>query len=104
VLLVATAVPATDIALPVLLRSVANALAPRLDLQRAEVVAIADAVLQRWSRPAGPATPRMDTVETDDRRWLWLAALILMAAEMWIRRSRGSGAVRAGQVEDARVA
>ena len=55
-LVVVTAAPASDVATPVLLRSIANALAPPLDLQRAEVVPIADAVLQRWSRPPAPVT------------------------------------------------
>jgi hypothetical protein len=84
---IASAAPASDLATPVLLRSIANAIASVPDLQAAEVVPIADAVLQRWSRPAAPVTaPRVDTVEQDDRRWLWLAALALLALETWIRR------------------
>ena len=37
---------------------------------------IADAVLQRWSRPAAPmASPRIEAMDQDDRRWLWIAVL-----------------------------
>jgi hypothetical protein len=92
---VASAAAASDLATPVLLRSIANAIASEPDLQAAEVVPIADAVLQRWSRPAAPVTaPRVDTVEQDDRRWLWLAALALLALETWIRRARPTDAAR----------
>jgi hypothetical protein len=86
-LVVATAAAASDFVTPVLLRSIANGIASAADLGAAEVVPIADAVLQRWSRPAAPVTsPRIDTVEQDDRRWLWVAALGLLALETWTRR------------------
>jgi hypothetical protein len=95
----------SDVAMPVLLRSIANALAPPLDLRRAEVVPIGDAVLNGYSRPPLPVTsPRLDGVDDDDRRWLWLAALCLMAVEMWIRRARPDEGVRNRHEEDARVA
>jgi hypothetical protein len=102
---VASAARASDVATPVLLRSIANAIAAIPDLQRAEVVPIADALLQRWSRPSTPpASPRIGTVEQDDRRWLWLAALCLLGLEMWIRRARPSDAAHEQHEEDARVA
>jgi len=86
-LMVASAASATDLATPVLLRSIANAMSAVPDLRAAEVVPIADAVLQRWSRRAAPVTaPRVEAVEQDDRRWLWLAALALLALETWVRR------------------
>jgi hypothetical protein len=92
---VASAAPASDLATPVLLRSMANAIASVPDLSAAEVVPIADAMLQRWSRPAAPMTsPRIDTVAQDDRRWLWLAAVGLLALETWIRRARNVDAAR----------
>jgi len=104
-LVVVTAAPVSDVAMPVLLRSIANALAPPLDLRRAEVVPIGDAVLNGYSRPPLPVTsPRLDGVDDDDRRWLWLAALCLMAVEMWIRRARPDEGVRNRHEEDARVA
>ena len=37
---------------------------------------------------AAPAAPRIDTVDEDDRRWLWIAALVLLAVEAWMRRAR----------------
>jgi hypothetical protein len=95
-LVVASAAAASDFVTPVLLRSLANGIASAADLGAAEVVPIADAVLQRWSRPAAPVTsPRIDTVEQDDRRWLWVAALGLLALETWIRRARSVDAARA---------
>jgi hypothetical protein len=104
-LLVASAAPASALATPVLLRAIANAIAAPVDLQRAEVTPIADAALQRWSRPAAPvSSPRVESVDQDDRRWLWLAALLLMALETWVRRSRIADQVREGRQEDARVA
>jgi len=104
-LIVASAAPASDVATPVLLRAIANAIAPVPDLQPAEVVPIADALLQRWSRPSTPpASPRIETVDQDDRRWLWLAVLCLMGIEMWIRRARSVDAARDVREEAARVA
>jgi hypothetical protein len=104
-LLVASATPGSDLATPVLLRSIANAMASMSDLRRAEVVPIADAALQRWSRPASPVTsPRIGTVEQDDRRWLWLAVLGLLALESRIRRPRTDDGLAAGQEERAHVA
>ena len=88
-LLVASGAPASDLVTPLLMRSIANALAPAPDVTRAEVVPIADAVLREWARPpAAPATPRIDTVDADDRRWFWIAALVLLAVEAWMRRAR----------------
>ena len=102
---IASAASGSDLAAPVLLRSIANAIASLPDLHAAEVVPIADAVLQRWSRPAAPVTsPRVDTVEQDDRRWLWLAALGLLALETWIRRARPADALTEREEERARVA
>lgn len=102
-LVVASAAPAADIVTPLLLRAIANAIADVPDLQPAEVLPIADAVLQRWSRPAPPlTTPRIETVDRDDRRWLWLAVLGLLALETWMRRSRPAAVER--REEAARVA
>jgi MYXO-CTERM domain-containing protein len=104
-LLVASAAPASDLATPVLLRSIANAMASMPDPRATEVVPIADAVLQRWSRPAPPVTlARIGTVEQDDGRWLWLAALALLALESWIRRARPVDGLAARQEERAHVA
>jgi hypothetical protein len=104
-LVVASAARGSDVATPLLLRAIANAIAVPPDLQPAEVVPIADAVLQQWSRPAAPlSSPRIQSVDEDDRRWLWLVALLLMALEMWMRRASAAERVGEGRQEDARVA
>jgi hypothetical protein len=88
-LLVASAAPARDLVTPLLMRAIANALAPSPDVRTAEVVPIADAVLAAWSRPpSAPAAPRIGAIDGDDRRWLWAATLMLLAVETWMRRSR----------------
>jgi hypothetical protein len=102
---VASAAPASDVATPVLLRSIADAIADVPDLQRAEVVPIADAALQRWSRPPLPVTaPAIETIDQDDRRWLWAVVLCLLAFESWVRRARSAQASRERETEQARVA
>lgn len=104
-LVVASAAPASDVATPILLRSIANAIATVPDLRQAETVAIPDTVLQRWARPPAPVTsPRLGTVERDDRRWFWLAALCLLVAEGWIRRARSADVSQADLGERTRVA
>jgi hypothetical protein len=102
-LVVSSAASGSEIVTPVLLRSIANAMAPALDVRGAEVVAIADGTLQRWSRPALPvSSPRVSAIDNDDRRWIWLAVLALLALETWIRRSRRDDI--SSREEDARVA
>jgi hypothetical protein len=87
-----------------LVRAVVNSLADPPNLQAAEVVPIADRVLSEWSRPAPPVTaPRVDTVAEDDRRWLWLTTVVLLAVETWMRRARTTAA-REDSPETARVA
>jgi hypothetical protein len=104
-LLVASAAEASSLATPVLLRTIANAIATMPDLRRAEVTPISDAMLQQWSRPPAPvASPRIDTIERDDRRWLWLIALSLLALETWMRRLRASAGTERRTEERARVA
>jgi hypothetical protein len=102
-LLVVSAAAAKELITPVLLRTVANAVAEPADLQRAEVVPIPEQVLRGWARDAGPvAAPRLDTIVDDGRRWFWLSALLLLALETWMRRSRTSVAIQAE--EQSRVA
>lgn len=103
-LLIATAAPASNIVTPLLLRSIANGIASMPDLQAAEVTPIPDAVLHGWSRPAAPVVaPRVETVDRDDRRWLWLAVLGLLPLETWMRRERKDAGAEIGE-ETARVA
>ena len=104
-LVVASAAPAADLATPLLMRAIANALGIIPDLRGAEVVPIADAQLRQWSRPATPlASPRLETMDQDDRRWLWLAVVCLLGAEMWIRRARRTDEAIDDREETARVA
>jgi len=104
-IVVASAAPVSEVATPVLLRSIANAIADVPTLQNAEVVPIRDEVLRRWTRTAAPVTePRVDTVDQDDRRWLWVAVLCLLALESWVRRARSAQASRERETEQARVA
>jgi hypothetical protein len=104
-LLIASAAPAANLATPLLLRSIANAIADIPDLQRTEVMPIGDAVLQRWSRPPAPSiSPRPENVDQDDRRWFWTAALALLVLETWFRRARPAEVPHAEEREQTRVA
>jgi hypothetical protein len=107
--LVVSAAAATDIVTPLLMRAIANGVAPAADLQSAEVLPIADRQLQEWSRPASiPAAPNAEVLRRsdsdDDRRWFWIAALGLIALETWMRRARMSVSDQQHQAEDKRVA
>ena len=104
-LVVVAGVPPSDIVLPILVRGIVNAIAVVPDIVPLEIVPIPDAQLTAWSRPAArPPPPRIDRIESDDRRWLWIAALGLLVVETWMRRSarRDAAPVHAG--ESARVA
>jgi hypothetical protein len=104
---VASAAPAAHIVTPLLIRSLANALGDVPDLQREEVAPIADRMLSEWARPSAiPSAPTGDSLRESedrlDRRWLWLAALCLLAIETWLRRTRRGEADASDEV--ARVA
>jgi aerotolerance regulator-like protein len=106
-LVVVSGAPPFDVFTPILLRAVANAAGAAPDLRAAEVVPLADRQLREWSRPpAAPGLPDARVLERDDadndRRWLWTAALCLLAVEMWVRRRRG--AADDAREEAARVA
>jgi hypothetical protein len=86
-LVVAAAARQGDLLMPTLLRAIATNLAPETDLRGAEVVPIPDSQLRAWTRQPGPAPPpRPETVDRDDRRWLWGAVLVLLLIETWMRR------------------
>jgi hypothetical protein len=104
-LLIASGVPPSDLATPILVRSIANAIAPVPDLQAAEVVPIDDAQLQRWSRPSTPLpSPRIQNVDQDDRRWFWVAVICLLAFEVWVRRAPAADGAHDRDEDHARVA
>jgi hypothetical protein len=103
-LIVVSAADATAFVTPLLLRSIANSIAPEDDPARSELLPISDAWLRAWTRPPAPLTaPRIDTVDRDDRRWLWGGVLMLLAVEAWVRRTRRDAAEPIEQ-ETARVA
>jgi hypothetical protein len=104
-LVVVTSAPPMDVVLPILVRGLVNAIAVVPDIVPLEIVPIPDAQLTAWSRPAGPpAQPRIESVESDDRRWLWIAAIGLLTVESWVRRSRRRDASASHAEEAARVA
>lgn len=92
VLVVRTKEPATSLVTLRLMRTVLNALAEPIggDAHQGvpnEILPIPDSQLRGWERSAGEVrTPRLDTLEHDDRRWWWAAALLLIALETWMRR------------------
>jgi hypothetical protein len=100
-LVVTTSLPPTDLRTALLFRSIFAALATEDQAANPqpiasapasgerEVLTIPDADLRAWERPAGDVrSPRLDTIERDDRRWWWAAALALLAVEGWLRRSQ----------------
>jgi Aerotolerance regulator N-terminal len=89
---------------PLLLRAMVNALGGPPDLRQAEVLPIPEPQLRSWSRPPAPVTaPRVDRVERDDRRGLWILVLALLALETWVRRVKAEEKTSTYE-EDARVA
>ena len=86
-LLVAAVAHEGDLIVPTLLRAIAANLAAPVNLGDAEIVPIPDSQLRSWTRqPGSPPPPRPETVEHDDRGWLWGAVLLLLAIETWMRR------------------
>jgi hypothetical protein len=73
------------------------------DLGMIEVRRIPPAVLAGWSRPSQPdrSAPIADE---GDRRWLWAAALVLIAVEWLLRRSSATATSEEHAVEEQRVA
>jgi hypothetical protein len=103
-LVIASAANAGALLTPLLLRSLANNTAAPDAAMQAEVLPIADGQLRAWTRPpAAVAAPRLETVERDDRRWLWVGVLALLGVEAWMRRARRD-AVDTIDQETARVA
>jgi hypothetical protein len=103
-LLVASIAADGDLLVPTLLRAIATNLAPPSNLGNAETVPIPDSQLRAWTRdPGPPPPPRPETVERDDRRWLWGAVLLLLAIETWMRR-QSAGVQHATEETRARVA
>jgi hypothetical protein len=54
-----------------------------------EITSLDDAAVAAMTREAGPVTrDAWRAAETTDARWCWLAALILIAVEQWLRSRR----------------
>ena len=88
-LVVVSGATPSSLVTPLLLQAMANALGGPPDLRRAEVLPIPEPQLRAWSRPPAPVTaPRVDRVERDDRRGLWILVLALLALETWVRRAK----------------
>jgi hypothetical protein len=103
-LVVVSGAEPSSLATPLLIRAIADGIATLPDLRAAEVLPIPDAQLQAWTRPPGPlAAPRIDQVEQDDRRSLWMLVVGLLALEMWVRRAKAAAAFEPHE-EQARVA
>jgi Aerotolerance regulator N-terminal len=103
-LVVVSGATPSSLVTPLLLRAMVNALGGPPDLRQAEVVPIPESQLRAWSRPPAPVTaPRVDRVERDDRRGLWILVLALLALESWVRRAKAEEKTSTYE-EDARVA
>ena len=67
-------------------------------------VAISAEQLARWARVPGPPSPDAPLSDEGDRRWLWAAALALLALEWPLRRSAPAAKLKADVAMEARVA
>lgn len=67
--------------------AVRELLARASSTQLKEPMAIDAARLARWTRSPGPPASNAPLVDEGDRRWLWAAALALIALEWLLRRS-----------------
>lgn len=60
--------------------------APGADAE-AEAQSLPDATLHAWTRPPPPADPSAwRQVERGDARWFWLASVVCLTGEWWLRR------------------
>ena len=94
-----------DSVLAALVRSVVESIAPPVDQRREEILTIADAQLNSWSREPGPPDIPGAEQRPWDGRWFWLFALVLLALEALVRRrSTRIDRDAASPMEQARVA
>ena len=80
-------IAAGDETTALLIRATLRALAGADAFSEAEVIAIPDATLAQWQRPASdPLASEWRDVDGNDRRWLWGAAIALLIVEQVLRR------------------
>ncbi|HYM22376.1 MAG TPA: hypothetical protein VEU08_04185, partial [Vicinamibacterales bacterium] len=100
-----TAAPPASLAAAIITRDALNTIGDRRVPVEAETLTIHDSQLQAWTRgPGPPPPPRLETVGTDDRRWLWIAVLMLRGLETWLRSRRGTERAGSAEREESRVA
>jgi hypothetical protein len=91
-----------------LIAGVLSALAPSTPASELDPSTINDETLKRWERAPGSAAPQPDDRTASDGRWFWAIALLLLAVEALMRRSRRSRQVTAeshtAEATHARVA
>jgi hypothetical protein len=82
-----------------------RASAPAPPASEVDPALISDATLKAWERqPAPPPPSRLRGLfDESDGRWLWIAVLLLLGAEWWLRRSRPLGGEAAGAMTTDRV-
>jgi hypothetical protein len=86
-MLVWSRVAAADETTALLIRATLRALAGSDTFAEAEVIAIPDATLAQWQRPASdPPASEWRDVDGNDRRSLWSAVLVLLVVEQILRR------------------
>jgi hypothetical protein len=69
-----------------------------------EPVATSAEQLARWTRTPGTPSPDAPLSDEGDRRWLWAAALALLALEWWLRRSTSVARAETDAQVEVRVA
>jgi hypothetical protein len=98
-LLVFSCVEANSTAGAALVAAVTRAASAGETLRESEPVALPDDVLRDWERPATAVNPRGGDETSPDGRWLWLAVLLLIGVEEWVRRRTPRRQVSAAQAE-----
>jgi hypothetical protein len=74
-----------------LIAATARAASPDPEPAELSATTIADATLRAWERPASDLTPVTGRDPNRfDGRWMWGLALVLLAVEAWLRRTRPS--------------
>src|SRR5581483_11888044 len=74
-----------------------RALAVATDPHELEPATLTDAQLLRFARPPSDAGGPVTDTAPSDARWFWIAALILLVAELPLRRRAASPVVQPGE-------